>query len=308
MTNIRKLPPNLEQQAISELNEEPNRIDSDIETLRNWLAKQPHITSRTDDQFLVCFLRGCKYSLERAKEKLDIYYTIRTAIPEIFGHRDPADSDFQGLFKKGAVVALPVPYTDGSRIVLNKVGVYDPHKQHLIDYLKVSFMVADQLLCSDDNSIISGQTVLVDVQGLSMLQLSQATPSLLKKIAAAIKEAYPVRQKGIHFINPPTGFEALYKLFQTFLSEKLSKRLHIHNSLESLHKYISKSHLPNEYGGELGPLQAIIDDSLENFMKNRKWFLDDVNYKTNESKRVGLPKNSQALFGVDGSFRKLEVD
>jgi len=35
------------------------------------------------------FLRGCKYSIERVKEKIDMHYTLRSAIPEITRDRDP---------------------------------------------------------------------------------------------------------------------------------------------------------------------------------------------------------------------------
>jgi hypothetical protein len=37
---------------------------------------------------IITFLRGCKFSLERTKEKLDMYYTLRTALPEFFSNRD----------------------------------------------------------------------------------------------------------------------------------------------------------------------------------------------------------------------------
>lgn len=30
------------------------------------------------------FLRGCKFSLERTKEKFDLYYSVRSAAPELF--------------------------------------------------------------------------------------------------------------------------------------------------------------------------------------------------------------------------------
>lgn len=40
-----------------------------------------------DDQWIVTFLRGCKYSLERTKEKLDLYYSIRVTAPELYGIR-----------------------------------------------------------------------------------------------------------------------------------------------------------------------------------------------------------------------------
>lgn len=45
----------------------------------------------SDDQFILTFLRGCKFSLERTKEKLDMHYTLKTMIPELYKNRDPFD-------------------------------------------------------------------------------------------------------------------------------------------------------------------------------------------------------------------------
>ncbi|KAI8427674.1 hypothetical protein MSG28_002138 [Choristoneura fumiferana] len=39
---------------------------------------------RYNDQWLTTFLRGCKFSLERAKEKIDLYYSVRTTAPDMF--------------------------------------------------------------------------------------------------------------------------------------------------------------------------------------------------------------------------------
>jgi len=39
------------------------------------------------DQFLLAFLRGTKFSLERAKEKFDRFYTLQGTIPEVFNDR-----------------------------------------------------------------------------------------------------------------------------------------------------------------------------------------------------------------------------
>ena len=54
-----------------------------------------------DSQFLVTFLRGCKFSLERTKAKMDMYYTLRTALPEIYTNRDPMLPEIQKVLKAG---------------------------------------------------------------------------------------------------------------------------------------------------------------------------------------------------------------
>lgn len=82
--DIRPLNEELQKVAKEELNEVESRIGEDIVVLRTWIEKQPHLKARKDDQFLVSFLRGCKYSLEKAKSKVDHFYTLKTMIPELF--------------------------------------------------------------------------------------------------------------------------------------------------------------------------------------------------------------------------------
>lgn len=101
MPEIRSLTIGLAKLAVDELNEEPERIQSDIDALRNWITRTPHLKSRTDDQFLVAFLRGCKYSLEKAKQKLDLFYTVRTHAPELIKNRDPMNDHVLGMIRLG---------------------------------------------------------------------------------------------------------------------------------------------------------------------------------------------------------------
>lgn len=114
-----KLPGYLQKKAEVELNENQSRIHEDIEHLKSWLAKQPHLHAKDgqfhlrhpvhvrkrmyvlDDHRLLCFLRGTKFSLERAKEKIDLYYTARTLIPEVFSNRDPFLPEIQEILRIG---------------------------------------------------------------------------------------------------------------------------------------------------------------------------------------------------------------
>lgn len=101
MPEIRELSASLAKVAADEVNEVTDRIQSDIDALRNWIKKSPHLKSRTDDQFLVAFLRGCKYSLEKAKHKLDLFYTVRTHAPELIRNRDPMNDHVLGMIRLG---------------------------------------------------------------------------------------------------------------------------------------------------------------------------------------------------------------
>lgn len=103
MPEIRVLSIGLAKLAADELNEAPERTKADIDALRDWIDKSPHLKSRRDDQFLIAFLRGCKFSLEKAKQKLDLFYTVRTHAPELIKNRDPADDHVIGMIRQGCV-------------------------------------------------------------------------------------------------------------------------------------------------------------------------------------------------------------
>lgn len=230
MPSLRPISDALQQKANKELNEVPERMQADIIALRTWVEKSPHIRSRTDDQFLIMFLRGCKYSLEKAKEKLDMYHTVRTAIPELMTNRNPLDAKQAELIKLGVGLPLPIPLggADGPRILLIRPGVYDPSKYKIEEIMKISTMVNDILMNEDDNLVIAGQVGILDLQGVTMSHFLQFSPGFAKKMTMLSQDGSPLRQKGFHYVNTPSGFEMIFNMFKGFMSEKNQSRVSSH--------------------------------------------------------------------------------
>lgn len=61
--------------------------ESDLESLREWSKKQPHLP-KIPDIDLVLVLHSNHYSIEPTKRTIDNYYTMRTHVPEFFTNRD----------------------------------------------------------------------------------------------------------------------------------------------------------------------------------------------------------------------------
>lgn len=87
MSQIRPLNAELQEIACKNLNEVPSRIPDDLTSLRSWLEKQTYLKTRTDDQFLLAFLRFSKYSLENAKQRIDYFYTYKSTSKDLLKSR-----------------------------------------------------------------------------------------------------------------------------------------------------------------------------------------------------------------------------
>lgn len=226
---VRPLNPSLQAIAKDQLFEETEKIQENLDAFREWIRKSSYLKARTDDQFLVTFLRGCKYSLERAKQKLDMFYTIRAHLPEMMEGRDPMDAKNHAIIKLGVGLPMPNTETPGSpRLMLIRPGAYDAGVYNIQEVMKVSGLLNDVLMMEDDNMTVAGQIGVIDLAGVTMAHLIQMQPAFVKKMTMLMQDATPIRQKGIHYINAPKGFEQLFNLFKSFMNEKMKTRVRKH--------------------------------------------------------------------------------
>lgn len=257
-----------------------------VEELRTWVMDQPHLNARTDDWSLTCFLRGCKYKQDRARRKITSYYEMRSRVPEWFNQRDPTLPPLMDLLKLGVFLPLRNKDEEGRTVVLIRAAVHDPYKQKQSDVFKIGKMLVDLLLETDEIISIYGVFAIVDLQGVTLGHALQLTPPVIKKAVHAWQDCYPVRTRSMEFINAPVYVNVVLNIFRKFMNDKLKKRVHVHSkSLVALHKVVSPSILPEEYGGTCGTLQELKDYWLEQAVGKRLWFLENEKHKADLSKK-----------------------
>lgn len=86
-------------------------------------------------------------------------------------------------------------------------------------------MIMDILTIEDDNLAIAGQLGILDLSKVTMTHFLQMTPGFIKKMTMLGQESSPFRQKGFHYIHTPSGFETVYGLFKSFMTEKNKSRV-----------------------------------------------------------------------------------
>ncbi|XP_065073961.1 alpha-tocopherol transfer protein-like isoform X1 [Ochlerotatus camptorhynchus] len=285
----------------------PADIDRDIGIIREWLGKQPHLPKDMDDARLRTFLRGCKFSLERVKQKLDMYYTMRNAVPEFFTERDVTRQEMSEVLNVVHMPPLPGLTPAGCRVVMLRGTDKDISTPNVIESMKLTLMIGDIRL-AEESVGVAGDVYILDASVATPTHFAKFTPTLVKKFLICVQEAYPVKLKEVHVVNVSPIVDTIVNFVKPFLKEKIRERIHIHSSMEDLYKFVPKAMLPSEYGGDAGSIKDLNEQWRVKLSEYTAWFKEQEESKANESLRPGAPKTADELFGMDGTFRQLTID
>ncbi|KAF5291264.1 hypothetical protein FQR65_LT11442 [Abscondita terminalis] len=299
--SMRILSEALQTKAVLELHEDVQRRNEDIQLIRTWLKQQPHLNVNPDDQWILTFLRGCKFSLQKTKQKLDMFYTMKSLVPEFYKDRDPFRPEIQQILKLGCV--LPLPKSDdpiAPRTVLIRM-LEKTTKFQVVDGLKLILMIFEILMNEDDNFIIVGGQVLEDYKELSFKHIQMSTPSVIKQAITCLLLTYPLRSKSFHVINASDWFNSAFQLVKPFVSKKIFDRMHVYKNceLDKLKKFIPSSLLPREYGGNGPSVNELTDEWKMKVESYKEWFKEDYMYRSDESKRIEPCLLYDNLFGAE---------
>ncbi|KYN35701.1 Alpha-tocopherol transfer protein-like protein [Trachymyrmex septentrionalis] len=308
----------MSKQIRVELNENVATRDKDLEMIKEWLAKQPHLPKFDDDQRIMTFLRGCKFSLEKCKRKLDMYFTMRAIVPEFFSNRDITRPALQEIIKLVHLPPLAGLTHKGCRVIVMRGIDKDVPTPNIPESMKIVFMIGDIRLKEEEHGV-AGDVYILDAAAATPTHFAKFTPPVVKKFLICAMEAYPVKLKEVHVINISPLVDTILNFVKPFLKEKIRNRIFMHSDIKTLYDYIPREILPAEYGGDAGPIQNIHGTSISLFlfiwdmwMKKLEeygpWFAEQEAMKTNEALRPGKPKTQDDLFGLDGSFRQLSID
>ncbi|KAG5307732.1 TTPAL protein, partial [Pseudoatta argentina] len=283
-----------------EMKKNPQLKLSDIQSLREWCKKQPHLP-KIEDNFLVLFLHSNYYQMEPTKNTIENYYTTRTHLPEIFCNRDPfEEKSLRQSFKIAAILSLNGLTKDGYTMIFSTFLDSDLSFYDYNNTIKQSIMLSDIHLLNGTND---GYVFIFDVGKFSFGHVMKMNPLDIKKHVYYLQEALPIRLKAIHILNATPAMELCMNIAKTFMKNELIDIIHFHSSLESISEYIPVDALPNETGGKAGSVHKLAEIQVKELEDNREWFiLDELTNRVNETLRISKNKTANDLFGIEVSM------
>ncbi|XP_017101104.1 alpha-tocopherol transfer protein-like [Drosophila bipectinata] len=280
---------------------------SEIEKFLDWIHAQPHISKKFSEGEALHFFHACRSSMEVAKQVLDINLTARTHLDEFFSNLDCERPEIRRAMNTVSIVPLPGATPEGYRVIIGKLDDLNTSNYNFADVMKLYCMVFDFWMYED--GIQPGHVIVIDLKGCSLGHVARVGLLQMKKFLYYLQEAAAIRLIGFHFINIVPFMDKILALMTPFMKKELSSVLHVHSDLNAFFKFVPKQMLPKDYGGDEESTSLSKDIYYKKLLDNRKEMLEfETRHQVNEKLRPGKPKNVSDLFGIEGNFKKLDID
>ncbi|KAJ0173129.1 hypothetical protein K1T71_011305 [Dendrolimus kikuchii] len=287
--------------------EKSGDMDKAIDILQDWLNQQDHISNKTFSRdYLERTIIVQKGSIERAKAAIDKLCTVRTLLPRFFESNDVKDI-YKTIYGTFTQVILPKQTKEYYRIYIPQILKNGFDSDMLFKTLQLAALFCDYFNAID---YCDGIIFISDFTGVDIINGMKAINIVdIRQAATVFLQGFSVRVKAIHFISPSTAIDLFVTFLKTIIKKKLSDRIHVHKSMEELHKFVPKELLPVNYGGDLKSLNEWSADwvNVLSSEKARALIKDIRSNKTDEKYRDTVQFNEQYM-GMAGSFRTFTVD
>ncbi|XP_041362009.1 alpha-tocopherol transfer protein-like [Gigantopelta aegis] len=122
------LSPELLEKAKKELSEDPNTTRQEIKALRERLERIPGLKARTDDAFILRFLRARKFDQEKAFTLVMNFYTVKFEHADLFATMKP--SYVKEALEDGVTGMLEHRDKEGCKVIIFRPDANTVHEFH----------------------------------------------------------------------------------------------------------------------------------------------------------------------------------
>merc|ERR1712107_601763 len=225
-------------------------------------------------------------------------------------------ASIQNVLKAGVFLPLAGYDKQGRWVYLVRFGAIQPNSMKVDDLYKVALMLLDRALEDNSQAAVQGIVVIYDIGGVTTSHTLMMTPAIMKKHVVVFQDAYPmdnmalIEMSSMHYINMPKIVQSLFNMFLSQTKEMFKKMNHVHpiGKNQGLVEDLGAEVLPVEYGGTGGSLAEITEFWVTEAVKQKNWFARAENDESEEEERAGGMVAVLVVFGIEGSFRKLDID
>ena len=152
----------LRNEAETKLCENPEILEKALRELTDWVKSQKHISGcRTDNSFLLRFLRMKKFEMADTIKVLEKYMKMRCQNPEWFANLNIAEPKLNQLISDGYCFVLPECDAKGCKVVYSRAASMDASLYNANDVMRAHLLTFEALL-EDEDVQVNGVTYVFD--------------------------------------------------------------------------------------------------------------------------------------------------
>ena len=225
-----------------------------IESYRRLPGEEDVVFTRTDNRFLLRFLRSRKFDHDRSLQLYVNYYKYRHKHRDLLGDEQTDDPRLRHIMESGVFAVLPGPLKDGSSGVCIIPSRWDPATMNAFQCGKVFYLLLDKLM-ENEEAQVHGVSILDNAEHSSLQKLYQFMRSEVWKLGIELQDTFPARFRGLHFINQPWYLSLIMGVIRPLLKQKHRDRFHAHGTdVASFYQYIEPENLFADFGGFMPPI------------------------------------------------------
>ncbi|XP_057651392.1 alpha-tocopherol transfer protein-like [Diorhabda carinulata] len=233
--------------AEENINENRDKKDLLISELKDMIYEKGECTpSRTDDEFLLRFLRARHFILNKAHRLYANYHNFIEDVPEYFTN---VNLHTLSKIKKTNIFNCPLNRDQhGRRMLIFKIGEWVPSEfspEQIMQF--VIFII--QIGIMEPQTQIKGVVVIFDLSGLSLDMVWYMTPTLAKHLVNITVTSMPTRIEAAHMLYSSWIFDTAFSMIKVLIPNDVKERIHFHNDLDTLYTHIDQKLLPKSLGG-----------------------------------------------------------
>ncbi|GAB6027014.1 hypothetical protein CHUAL_013745 [Chamberlinius hualienensis] len=249
--------------------------------LKLWLHTEIQLHTRTDEDFLLIFVRGSKANFEKAKKKLTAYYAIRKNYPKWWGNRSFEDNSTLSILQLNMSIALMdnSAFSTWPTIVITSFRNLPRQPLNVDDIFKLHTIIFDVII-RRQTAQLNGVIWFIDAKDTPYWFIAQLlNPILVRNIWNSFVIPLPVRLKGVYILNCPLIGYTIYAISKPFLSEKLKQRIRIYRTgWNELFQLIPENLVPDNNGGSAGPIEKHNEAFINEALAFNDYIEDDKKY------------------------------
>ncbi|KAJ3652777.1 hypothetical protein Zmor_018711 [Zophobas morio] len=266
------------------------------------LPTSPSKKRRSITNFLVLN----KFSIERTKEKIDNYYTIRTKLEEVYKEMNPRFSSYVEEVSQIVYFVAHPELIDYNRIFFFKIRNPDLAEK-LDNYVLLRYVMACQEIRMRED-VMYGEIFVVDCEHLPSFFFLKLTPTFVYKCLITIyQQIYSFRLNALYVINLPVFGQTLIKIIKMVIRPKIFERMHFLSDDTMIKEKLPEDLLPVDFGGKRISLEKLQEMMVAEYQQHLGFFDDLEKFKVDENLRPAKLENDEML-GFYGNFKKLNVD